>query len=83
MVADAKTRYRIESLDVAALRAALMRYRQPIEEAEGGLVVRVADEQQAATLLAALVRDGVPVHRFGPAGSALEQTYMLMNEERR
>lgn len=83
MVADAKTRYRVEALDAAALRAALVSYAQPIEEAEGGLVVRVADERQAAALLAALVRDGVPVHRFGPAGSALEQTYMLMNEERR
>ena len=83
MVADAKTRYRVEALDPAALRAALSGYGQPIEEADGGLVVRVADEQQAAGLLAALVRDGVPVHRFGPAGSALEQTYMLMNEERR
>jgi len=83
MVADAKTRYRVEALDAAALRGALVSYAQPIEEAEGGLVVRVADERQAAALLAALVRDGVPVHRFGPAGSALEQTYMLMNEERR
>ena len=53
------------------------------EELDGGTIVRVADETQAVALLAALVRDGVPVHRFGPAGSALEQTYMLMNEERR
>lgn len=83
MVADAKTRYRVEALNEAALRAALAGYGVAAEEAEGGVVVRVADERQAASLLASLVRDGVPVHKFGPAGSALEQTYMMMNEERR
>jgi ABC-type multidrug transport system ATPase subunit len=83
MVAEAKTRYRIEALDLAALRAALVGYGMAPEEADGGVVVKVENEQYAAGLLAALVRDGVPVHRFGPAGSALEQTYMAMNEERR
>lgn len=83
MVAEAKTRYRVEALDPAALRTALLGYGQQPEEAEAGAIVRVADETQAAALLAALVRDGVPVHKFGPAGSALEQTYMMMNEERR
>lgn len=83
MVADAKTRYRIDALDRAALLAALVGHGLAAEEAEGGAIVRVEDERQAAALLAMLVRDGVEVHRFGPAGSALEQTYMLMNEERR
>jgi ABC-2 type transport system ATP-binding protein len=83
MVADAKTRYRIEALEPAALNAALLGYGLAPEESEGGVVVRVADQQQAAALLSALVRDGVAVHKFGPAGSALEQTYMMMNEERR
>jgi ABC-type multidrug transport system ATPase subunit len=83
MVADAKTRYRVEALDRAALMAALIGYGLAPEEADGGAIVRVEDERQAAALLAALVRDAVAVHRFGPAGSALEQTYMLMNEERR
>ena len=83
MVADARTKYRIEALDPAPLVAALIGYGLAPEETEGGVVVRVANEQQAVTLLAALVRDGVTVHRFGPVGSALEQTYMAMNEERR
>jgi len=83
MVADAKTKYRIQALDAPRLVAALTGYGLTPEETEGGVLVRVADEQRAVALLAALVRDGVPVHRFGPAGSALEQTYMAMNEERR
>jgi len=83
MVADAKTRYRVEALDLAALAASLGRQGIDHEDLDGGAIVRVADEAQAAALLASLVKDGVPVHRFGPAGSALEQTYMLMNEERR
>jgi len=83
MVAEAKTRYRIESLDPAALGSALVGLGLAAEQQDGGAIVRVDGEQQAAALLAALVREGVPVHRFGPAGSALEQTYMQMNEERR
>ena len=83
MVADARTKYRVEALDPAPLVAALIGYGLAPEETEGGVVVRVANEQQAVTLLAALVRDGVTVHRFAPVGSALEQTYMAMNEERR
>jgi len=82
MVAEAKTRYRIESLDPAALGSALVGLGLAAEQQDGGAIVRVDGEQQAAALLAALVREGVPVHRFGPAGSALEQTYMQMNEER-
>lgn len=83
MVAEAKTRYRIESLDPAALGSALTGLGLAVEQQDDGSIVRVDGEQQAAALLAALVREGVPVHRFGPAGSALEQTYMQMNEERR
>lgn len=83
MVADAKTRYRVEALDPDALRAALTRLSLPFDEADAGLVIRVGDTTQAAKVLAAIVAEGVPVHRFGPAGSALEQTYMAMNEERR
>ena len=83
MVAEARTRYRVESLDDAALGAALAGLGLPAEQQEGGAIIRVQDERQAVQLLAALVREGVPIHRFGPAGSALEQTYMQMNEERR
>lgn len=83
MVADAKTRYRVDSLDFGALSAALTQLGVAAQLSDAGAVVRVESEQQAAELLASLVRTGVPVHRFGPAGSALEQTYMQMNEERR
>ncbi|MDY6054504.1 ABC transporter ATP-binding protein [Micrococcus sp.] len=40
-----------------------------------GVLVRVAGEQAAADLLADLVRAGVPVSRFAPEGSRLEDTY--------
>jgi len=83
MVADAKTRYRVDALDKGQLLAALVGLGVAPEESDGGAIIRVANEQQAAGMLAALVRAGVSVHRFGPAGSALEQTYMAMNEERR
>ncbi len=83
MVADARTKYRVEALDLSALHSALTRLGFAAEEADGGAIIRVADEEHAVTLLAALVREGVSVHRFGPVGSALEQTYMAMNEERR
>ncbi|WP_062200316.1 ABC transporter ATP-binding protein [Demequina salsinemoris] len=83
MVAHARTRYRVWSLDVDALRRALTDASVPFEEAEGGAMVSIADEAHAQQALAWLVGAGVPVHRFGPAGSALEQTYMAMEEDRR
>lgn len=83
MVAEAKTRYRINALDPAALAAVLAGLGVVAEAGADGTVVRVENETQAAALLTQLVSAGVPVHRFGPAGSALEQTYMQMNEERR
>jgi hypothetical protein len=45
--------------------------------------ISVVDRQQASTVLAALVKAGVAVDSFASAGSALEQTYLAMNEERR
>jgi len=83
MVADAKLKYRVEALDDGILREALASLAVPFEEADAGVVLRIADTAQAARTLAALVSAGVEVHRFGPVGSALEQTYMAMNEERR
>ena len=83
MVADAKTRYRVNALDPAALDAALVSLGLAAEASTDGTIVRVQSEAHAAELLAQLVKAGVAVHRFGPAGSALEQTYMQMNEERR
>ncbi len=83
MVAEAKTRYRIWALDPTKLREALQSGGVPFEEAEGGVLLRLADESEAAQALAWVVRRGIAVHRFGPAGSALEQTYMAMEEDRR
>lgn len=83
MVADAKTRYLVHALDPAALQAALTGADVPFEAAGEGVIMRFVDEQRAAEALTWLVQQGVRIHRFGPAGSALEQTYMAMNEERR
>jgi hypothetical protein len=83
MVAEAKTRYRIWALDPSKLHEALLASHVPFEEAEGGALLRLANENEAAQALAWVVRRGIAVHRFGPAGSALEQTYMAMEEDRR
>jgi len=83
MVADARLKYRIDALDPAALHAALTAGNVDFEITETGAVTRIADAANAAQALAWLIGQGVAVHRFGPVGSALEQTYMAMNEERR
>jgi ABC-type multidrug transport system ATPase subunit len=83
MVADARTKYRVEARDTPALQSSLERVGLAFELADAAFTVRIANTTQAAAVLAALVADGVPVHRFGLVGSALEQTYMAMNEERR
>lgn len=83
MVADARTRYRIESLDDSVLREAFTQWGMPFEEADPGIVIRAQNTEHAASILEALVKGGAKIHRFGPFGSALEQTYMAMDEERR
>lgn len=83
MVADAKLKYRIGALDVDNLRAVLTAGGVDFEPVDGGALARIANEENAAEALAWLVGQGVKIHRFGIAGSALEQTYMAMNEERR
>lgn len=83
MVADARTRYRVESLDDDVVRSAFTHWNMAFEEVDNGLVVRAQNTEHAAAILEALVKGGAKIHRFGPYGSALEQTYMAMNEERR
>ncbi|GIG54971.1 ABC transporter ATP-binding protein [Demequina activiva] len=83
MVADARLKYRIDAIQPAALHAALTAGGVDFEPTPTGAVTRIADEPNAAQALAWLIRQGIEVHRFGPVGSALEQTYMAMNEERR
>lgn len=83
MVADARTRYRVYALDHGQLVSTLTGANVEFTDADGAANLRVKDEQHAAQVLAWLVGQGVQVHRFGPAGSALEQTYMAIEEERR
>ncbi|MFV0633928.1 ABC transporter ATP-binding protein [Demequina sp.] len=83
MVADARLKYRIDALNPAALQDALREGRVEFEPTDTGVVTRIADEANAAKALAWVVGRGVEVYRFGPVGSALEQTYLAMNEERR
>jgi hypothetical protein len=40
-------------------------------------------DADAAELLAALMRDGVPVATLAPVGGALENAYLRLTEERR
>ncbi|WP_062070262.1 ABC transporter ATP-binding protein [Demequina sediminicola] len=83
MVADAKTRYRIGATNPAQLQALLTQYQVAFEPEAGGAIVRVESQDHAAQSLSWIVEHGVAIHQFGPVGSALEQTYMAMNEERR
>jgi len=82
-VADARRRYRVAAMDDAALKEALAAAQVPFDDEPSGAVIRVGGEEEAAQALMWLVSNGHRVHRFGPAGSALEQTYMTMEEERR
>ncbi len=42
-------------------------------------IVEISSERAAADLLAALVRDGIPVTAFAPAGGTLEGMYLRMS----
>jgi len=83
MVAKARAAYRIAALDHPALTWVLAA--QGVEFVDEGAAVTVAvtSREHAAALLKSLVDAGVPIDTFGSAGSALEQTYLAMNEERR
>jgi ABC-2 type transport system ATP-binding protein len=48
-----------------------------------GIEVLLSGDEEAADLLAAMVRDGVPVASFAPAGSDLEAAYLAITEDRR
>jgi ABC-2 type transport system ATP-binding protein len=76
--------WRVRALDVAALLQALdqqgVTHGPPERE---GVQVELITEQEAAALLAALVRDDVPVVSFQPAAGVLEQAYLALTEDRR
>lgn len=83
LVAAARTRFRVSALDHATLLAALAKQGIEHEDLTDAATINVTDREQAASVLAALVTAGVKVDSFASAGSALEQTYLAMNEERR
>lgn len=49
----------------------------------GGVEVLLQGDEAAAELLAAMIRDGIPVVSFAPAGSTLEAAYLALTEDRR
>ena len=87
LVAAARQRWRVTGrpgTDAHTTLSALGRDWSPAIEADASqALVQVTDEDDAADLLAALVAAGVRLSAFGPVGSALEQVYLTMEEERR
>ena len=49
----------------------------------GSVLVRIGDDTLAAAFLRDAVTSGVPLVSLAPAGGALEQTYLSLDEERR
>ena len=85
-VARARTRWRLVAIegDLAAALAKASRDFTMEEVPQGtAAVVSVSGDADAATLVAALVGEGIMVARIAPVGSALEQAYLTMETERR
>jgi ABC-2 type transport system ATP-binding protein len=73
----------LRALDADALLAGLDR--QGVEHGppgRDGVEVPLGSEVAAAELIAALVRDGVPLVACQPAGGVLEQAYLALTEDR-
>jgi hypothetical protein len=49
----------------------------------GGVLIEVDGEAGAAVLLRDAVAAGVPITSLAPAGGALEQAYLALEEDRR
>jgi len=76
--------WRIRALDAVALVRALDR--QQVEHgAPGreGVEVQLSTDEEAAALLAALIRDDVAVVELHPSAGVLEQAYLALTEDRR
>lgn len=85
-VARARTRWRVVAIDGdlgAALAKAQRDFTLEHVPAGASALVSIADDADAADLLAALVRGKVRVARVAPVGSALEQAYLTMEADRR
>lgn len=87
LVAAARQRWRVTGrpgTDVHAALSSLARDWSPAAEGDASqALVQVTDEDDAADLLETLVGAGARISAFGPVGSALEQVYLTMEEERR
>jgi len=76
--------WRIDSLDLDGLTAWLADHHVPARRVGGGLTeVEVAGEENAARLLADLVRDGIRVTGYARSQGALETAYLAATEDRR
>lgn len=86
VVERARRRWLLTALpgtDVRTVLGDLGREWEPVGETVERAAVQVVDEADAAALLTTLVGAEVPLIAFGPAGSALEQAYLTMEEDRR
>lgn len=76
--------WRLDSLDPGPLAAWLEEHHVPSRRVGSGLTeVEVAGEENAARLLADLVRDGIRIIAFTPSQGALETAYLAATEDRR
>jgi ABC-2 type transport system ATP-binding protein len=83
-IATATASWRIDSLDPERLASWLEEKHVPATRVSGGFTeVEVAGEENAARLLADLVRDGIRVVAFTPSQGALESAYLAATEDRR
>ena len=82
--ARARRTWRVRALDLGVLVAALDARRTPHSPPDrDGVEIELGSDVEAAELLAALVRDGVPVVELSPASGVLEQAYLALTEDRR
>ncbi|SDP65305.1 ABC-2 type transport system ATP-binding protein [Pedococcus dokdonensis] len=82
-VAMGTASWRIDSLDPDRLTGWLVDHHVPARKVGGGQTeVEVAGEENAARLLADLVRDGIRVIGFTPSQGALESAYLAATEDR-
>ncbi len=83
-VATGLASYRIDSLDLDRLTVWLAEHHVPAKRVGGGLTeVEVVGEENAARLLADLVRADIRVTAFTPSHGALESAYLAATEDRR
>ncbi|MQA61810.1 MAG: ATP-binding cassette domain-containing protein [Actinophytocola sp.] len=77
--------WRLRALDQELLLSSLAGLGAVITGEPGlaGVEVMLAGDEEAAELVAALVRDGVPIVACAPAAGTLEAAYLEMTEDRR